>query len=186
MRGSRLWALLALPLVLAACGGGDEGETVDPDNATAEGQATVDAGTGTPSQDSTAPAAPGGSRAAPAAGGGSMGMVTLAAVNNSGITGEASLSGSGTGTQVVLSLRGARPNATHQAHIHNGTCDALGQVVAQLTPVQTDGTGFGASTTNVTDPLDRFTGGAFVVSAHQAGGSPGPSVSCGPIQAHTM
>jgi hypothetical protein len=185
MRASKLWVLLALSLALAACGGGDEGEMGDPDNATSEGEATVGAGTGTPSQDSAEPATatPGPDAAA---GGGTMGMVTLAAVNNSGITGQASLSGSGTGTQVVLNLRNARPNATHQAHIHNGTCDALGQVVAALTPVQTDSSGFGVSTTTVPDPLDRFTGGAFVVSAHQAGGAPGPSVTCGPIEPHTM
>ncbi|HEX5727752.1 MAG TPA: hypothetical protein VFX98_19935 [Longimicrobiaceae bacterium] len=181
MRASKLWLVMALPLALAACGGGDEGETGDPDNATSEGEATVGAGTGGPGDtaagDSGMPAAH-----AP----GAMGAATLAALNNSGITGEASLSTQGDRTQVVLNLRNARPSATHQAHIHNGTCEALGQVVAQLTPVQTDATGFGTSTSSVGDPLDRFTGGAFVVAAHVAGGAPGVPVTCGPIQAHQM
>ncbi|CAA9289680.1 MAG: hypothetical protein AVDCRST_MAG77-4595 [uncultured Chloroflexi bacterium] len=49
--------------------------------------------------------------------------VNLAAVNNSGVTGTATMTDmGGNRTQVVVRLTGAQVNAAGPAHIHDGTC----------------------------------------------------------------
>ena len=175
MRASRLWTVL-LPLAVLACGGGDEGIETD----------TAEDAAGTITADSVPGDAPATVDTSMPGGAQEMGTVTLQPVGGSAITGEASLSDQAGQTVVVLNLRGATPGGTHQAHIHNGTCQALGQVVAPLQPVAVDSTGFGTSTTSVAQALGTLTGGSFVISAHEAGGSPGAPVSCGTITAHAM
>lgn len=107
--------------------------------------------------------------------------VSLAEVQGSGITGEAEVRESGAQSSVMLTLRGAPPNSTLQAHIHSGSCAAQGPVVAPLEPVITDAEGLGTSMTTVDVPIGTLRDGQHYVQAHQPGGTPGAPVACGEI-----
>lgn len=173
MRASKLW-LAALPLALAACGGDDAAET----NAAAGDSATVPAAPA-PAADTT-----------PAAGaaGGAMGnsTVQLAAVGNSGVSGSAMLGTEGTGTKVTLDLTGFKSAGSSAAHVHQGTCESPGEVVAPLTAVQVDDSGNGSSITTLQIPMETVMNGQHIVAAHEIGGNPGAPVTCAPIPGHSM
>jgi hypothetical protein len=109
--------------------------------------------------------------------------VALAAKNNSGITGSAVLTRSGDSTSVALTLNGATSGTAYPSHIHFGTCDQPGGVVAPLTSVTAGANGSGSSTTMVaTAALDaaRQAHGALLVQSHQPNGTP---AACGAIPA---
>ncbi|HEX8693778.1 MAG TPA: hypothetical protein VF746_15255 [Longimicrobium sp.] len=179
MRALRLWSLAMLPLALAACGGGDADERGGEGDTTAA-VAPMPTDTGA----MVAPAPMGADTGAAAAGQNTI-VVTLRPVNNSGISGEAVITAQESQAQVVLTLRGAQGAGTHQAHVHSGTCDSPGAPVAPLEPVTTDASGTGSSTTTIQPGMNALMGGGHIVSAHQAGGSPGPMVTCGLIE-HQM
>ena len=178
MRASRLWYLACLPLVVAACGGGDEEETA----------ATADTGAVTtapaPAPMDTGGMAAGMDTGMAAAGG--MNSVTLSPVGNSGVSGTATVTEQGAQTVVALNLMGAPGAGTHAAHIHTGTCDSPGAVVAPLQSVSVDASGTGTSTTTLDIPMATVMNGQHIVAAHEAGGSPGSPVVCGAIPAHSM
>lgn len=103
---------------------------------------------------------------------------TFEPLNDSGISGQVIASAEGSQTRVQVLIAGAQPNATLQGHIHRGTCDAPGEVVAPLEAVETNDEGSGESTSTVSaDPLAVFDGGHIVVY-HEAGGEPGAPVTC--------
>jgi hypothetical protein len=112
--------------------------------------------------------------------------VPLSPVAGSGVSGDADIMEHGGQTMVVLELRGAPGEGTHQAHIHQGTCDAPGQAVAPLDPVTTDGTGSGSSSSTIDVPFDQVFNGQHIIAAHEAGGQPGSPVACGALPAQTM
>lgn len=179
MKLSRWWPLLAVPLALAACGMNDtEAEEDDPtDGAAADSVATTGTVTAPPAAIVTTPPADSAMAGASTAGTG----VTLNPVGGSGVSGDMSATASGGGVTVMVSLRGAKGAGTHQGHVHTGTCDALGGVVAPLQPVTTDAGGSGSSTSTVSVPVATLMNGQHVVSYHEAGGNPGKSVACGAI-----
>jgi hypothetical protein len=162
MMMKRYGLLLALPLVLAACAADEEAEvdTMEMDTATAPMAAPpMEAGMGAMAT-----------------------TVTLAAVGESGVTGEATLTPSGDQTEVMVRLMGLEPNSTHPGHIHQGTCAAPGAVVAPLQDITADATGAGTMTTTVPVAADSVTAGQHIVAYHGDGGAP---VVCGEIM-HTM
>ena len=63
-------------------------------------------------------------------------------LNNSGISGEATLTPQGSQLQVMVRLTGLAQGGEHPGHIHSGTCDAPGPVVTPLQPISAgaDGT----------------------------------------------
>lgn len=61
---------------------------------------------------------------------------TITEQNNSGINGEASLNSASGKTTVTLSVDGASTTTTHPAHIHNGTCEDLGDIAYPLNEVE--------------------------------------------------
>lgn len=173
MKATRLWVLTALPFALAACGGGDE---------VAEGG--TDTTTAMPSADS------GTTMAAPMPGDTMMtgatamgGAVTMNAVGNSGVTGQAQIMEHGTGQTMVTVNLTAQGNSTHSGHIHTGTCDAPGAVVVPLQDVTlANGTGSSSSTLEV--PLATVMNGQHIVAYHESSGdNPGAPVVCGAIPA---
>lgn len=112
--------------------------------------------------------------------------LVLNAVGNSGVTGEATIApGDGQQARVDVTLNASGQGGVHQGHIHQGTCSALGAPVVPLEPVTTAG-GTGSSTSNVTVDVMSVMDGQHVISYHEAGGQPGPSVACGEIPGHTM
>jgi hypothetical protein len=171
-----LMKLLAFPIMLltVACNGDDR---------TADTFGTTDTLATTPGT-GTATGAP--AMGAPGTGTGMASTITLQPVAGSGVSGEATLTEMGQQTQVMVRLMGSQPNATHQGHIHSGTCDNIGSVVAPLQPVQVDGQGSGTSTSTVNVSIHDASDGRHVVAYHEAGGSPGAPAVCGEIPAHTM
>jgi hypothetical protein len=173
MKASRLWLAAWVPLALAACGGGDDRD--------ADGADSLTVGAGTDTGFATPP---------PPADTGAMdhgaSTVQLASVGNSGVTGSAQVAAEGAGVKVTLDLTGARAAGTHQAHIHQGTCEQLGGVEAPLNAVEVDASGNGSSITTVTTPMNTVMDGRHVVSVHEAGGSPGAPIACGAIMSHPM
>jgi hypothetical protein len=165
--------LLAVPVALltVACNGDDRVDTV----------ATTD---------TTMMGAPAGTT--PAAGTGTMmgaGMgstIAMQPVGGSGVSGEATLTESGQQTQVMVRLMGSTANATHQGHIHSGTCASPGAVVVPLQSISVDAQGSGTSTSTVDVPIHTAANGQHIVVYHEAGGSPGAPVVCGEIPGHTM
>jgi hypothetical protein len=171
--------LVALSLALAACGGGGETETI-------EGEGTAMAGD-TTSMSTTAPMPMPADTGAMAAGGmAGAQTVPLQGVGGAPVTGSVAVSEAGGGTQVMLTVGGAGGAGTHAAHVHTGTCDAPGEVVAPLESVTADASGAGNSTTTLEIPMATVMNGQHIVAVHEAGGSPGAPVACAAIPQHSM
>lgn len=174
MKISRLTALALAPLLLAAC--------ADDAERTAEMADSIRAGTDVNagqslSADTVGVAATDGIQAA----------VVLNEVGGSGVSGQATLvPGDGAQTEVSVTLNAAASDGgTHQGHIHEGRCDAIGSVVAPLEPVTVSG---GTGTSASTIDLDAMSvmDDAHIVLYHQAGGEPGSPAACGEIPGHLM
>jgi hypothetical protein len=93
-------------------------------------------------------------------------------------TGTATLTAVGAQTRVVLSILPSPDPAdvTQPAHIHLGTCAALGAVAHALTDVVN-----GTSTTVVDASLASLTMGNFAINVHKSPTQLGVWVSCGNI-----
>ena len=178
---SKLWLLACVPLALAACGENDP----DVDNDEAVVLETADTG-------AMATVPPAGM---PMDTGMMAGMDTTAmhnqvmmnAVGNSGVSGTAMLADASGQTQVAVQLTGFQPNSAHAGHIHQGTCDSPGSVVAPLQEVNADATGAGSATSTVQVPLNTVMNGQHIIAYHERGGEDhGAPVVCGSIPAHQM
>jgi hypothetical protein len=171
MKAFRLWGLAALPLALAACGGGDDAEVAA--DSTAAGMDSMTTATTAPMP------ADSGMTGAQAMGS----AVTMNAVGGSGVTGQAQFMDHGAGSTMVTVNLTAQGNTTHSGHIHTGTCDAPGDVVAPLQDVTlANGTGSSSSTLQI--PLATVMNGQHIVAYHQSSGdNPGAPVVCGQIPA---
>ncbi|MFN8499405.1 MAG: CHRD domain-containing protein [Anaerolineae bacterium] len=102
--------------------------------------------------------------------------VPLAAENNSGQTGTATLTAMGDQTQVVINVP-AGPGGTPQpAHIHDGTCAAPGKVVWPLTNVVD-----GKSTTMVNAKLADIATGGYLINIHKSAAEVSVYTSCGQV-----
>jgi hypothetical protein len=110
--------------------------------------------------------------------------VQMAALNNSGVTGQAQIMEHGAAeTMVTVTLQG-QGSTTHPGHIHSGTCDQLGPVVAPLESVAM-ASGTGTSTSTVKVSMGTVMNGQHVVNFHAgAGENPMAPVACGAIPAH--
>ena len=101
-------------------------------------------------------------------------VVTLAAVENSGVAGEATATHSPTDVTVAINVTGA-PAGELPAHIHTGTCAAGGPVAVELTKVNN-----GSSSTTV--PLSSLPANqASFVQVHDASGK---AIACGDMPGH--
>lgn len=102
--------------------------------------------------------------------------VQLSEQSSSGQSGSAALTASGDGqTTVVLELSNP-PDLPQPVHIHDGTCDELGDVAYGLTNLEG-----GASETTVDVSLEELQGGAFAINAHESEDTIEVYVACGPI-----
>ena len=173
MKPTRLWVLAALPFTLAACGGGDDEAA----------EATTDTTTAAMSMDSAATTTPMATDTG-MSGAQAMGSaVTMNAVGSSGVTGQAQFMDHGGGQTMVTVTLNAQGNTTHSGHIHKGTCDSPGEVVAPLQDI-TLANDTGSSTSTVPAPLATVMNGEHIVAYHQGqGASAGAPVVCGQIPA---
>ncbi len=105
--------------------------------------------------------------------------VKLDPLNNSGISGTATLTAQGDSTQVVLNLTGEPAGASEPAHIHTGSCGpSLGGVKFPLKNVEN-----GTSTTVVNASLASLQTGGFAINVHQSAANIANYVACGNIPA---
>jgi hypothetical protein len=148
--------VVALSLVGAGCGGGDD---------EGAGGATTEATTteATTSEATTSEA-------------GESITVDLAEQNGSGESGTATLTADGESTTVSLELTGGPAGTPQPAHIHTGTCAALGDVTFPLTNVED-----GQSETTVNAPLSELMGADYAINVHESEPQIQNYVSCGDI-----
>ena len=105
--------------------------------------------------------------------------VTLATLNNSGVSGTAVLTAMGTQTQVVVTVTGEPAAGSEPDHIHTGECGAtLGGVKYPLKNVEG-----GTSTTVVDVPLASLETGGFAINVHESAANIANYVACGNIAA---
>ena len=153
------WLLLALPLTLAACGGGEE-ETA-----------------GTPADSAMEAINP------PAADmSGMASTLSLQPLGGGSTSGQATVTPNGQQTQVQIQLSGLTPGA-HPGHIHAGTCEAIGEVVQPLPEITAGEDGSGTAETTLTLDATTIMDGQHVISYHGEGGAP---IACGSLMAHAM
>ena len=96
--------------------------------------------------------------------------------NGSGQAGTATLTPSGDGTTAVAVELDNPPGQPQPAHVHAGTCDDIGDVVAPLESL-TDG----ASESNVPLTLAELERGGLIVHAHKSEAEFDVSVACSAI-----
>lgn len=109
--------------------------------------------------------------------------VQIEPLQDSGASGEATVTAEGDQTQVMVRLAGLPANSTHPGHIHSGTCDAVGSVVQPLQEIAVDATGTGTMTATVEVPPMTAMDGQHIVVYHGEGGTP---IACAAIPAHSM
>jgi hypothetical protein len=99
----------------------------------------------------------------------------LAAQNSSGQSGTARLTAEGEKTRIVVELANA-PDVAQPSHVHEGTCDDIGDVVAPLENV-VDGRAEGV----VDMSLAELRRGGLIVHAHKSEAEYDTSVACAEI-----
>ncbi len=103
--------------------------------------------------------------------------VTLATQNKSGESGQAILTEVDGQVKVVVNLTGTPAGVSQPAHIHHGTCAALGEPVYALSPV-TDG----ASETTLTAAFQAIKSGLpLAINVHKSAAESSVYVVCGDI-----
>lgn len=178
MKPTRFWMAMALLPLAAACGGEAGEEVGEPDNVAVlpSTQAPVAATPAAPTTDGTL--VPSGAEHMALGGN----KISLQQVGGSGVTGEATFSAQGEGTMVMVTLMNA-PQGPHSGHIHQGTCESPGQIVAPLQDVTipaANGTGSSHSTAEVS--ISAVMNGQHIVAYHErAGDNPGAPIVCGSI-----
>ena len=160
MMHSGRWVMAGLSLVLIACGG--SGDDMN-DSAAMDSVAAM--------ADSAAMGAP------------ATANLQLMAVENSGVTGEVTLTAAGEQTTVGIHVTGAPANAVLPAHVHSGSCEAKGPAVAPLDSVRTDATGMGMINSTIAVPFSTVNNGQHFVQVHLPTGAP---AACGNIAAASM
>jgi hypothetical protein len=129
-----------------------------------------------PPVEQPAPAA----EAAPAPGQYGSATADFVPLDGSGVDGSISIDASGDQPVITVSLRSAR-EGIHQGHIHGGTCADRTRAIEPLQPVTVGADGSGSAVSTVDMPAETLFDGNHIVVYHEAGGSPGASVTCAEI-----
>jgi hypothetical protein len=101
--------------------------------------------------------------------------IPLNELSSSGMSGEAVLTETDSGTNVSLMVDGA--SGDHPVHIHLGTCAVLGEVSAALTDIDANG----ESMTDVQLTIDELLDGEYAINAHESVENIANYVACGDI-----
>ena len=79
---------------------------------------------------------------------------TMKAVNNSGVSGDGTITKMSSKFIVAVRLKGLATSSSHMSHIHKGSCAAgSGDVAVTLENVVADGNGDGKATTTISHPF---------------------------------
>lgn len=112
--------------------------------------------------------------------------IAMQAVSPAKVTGKAVLTEAGTGVKVSVSLTGFDPNTKHDGHIHVGTCEKQGGVIAPLGTITADASGAGSVDSTVTTfSFAAVSDGNHYIQYHTSSNPPGVPVSCANIPAAT-
>ena len=150
-------ALTAAVLGLSACGGEEEEPAVSGEATPIEQEEPAVSGEATPAEQEPV-------------------TVELEEQNDSGQSGEATLTPEGEQTRVALQVENP-PSVPQPVHIHDGTCEELDPTPKYPLENLTDGT----SETVVDVPLSELQAGEFAINAHASEADPGTYVSCGAV-----
>ena len=102
--------------------------------------------------------------------------IDLGELNDSGMSGTATLRAAGDETEIVLALEGAAGD--HPSHVHSGTCNDLDPNPAfPLENVDADGN----STTTIGISLEDLQAEPFAINIHKSADEIGVYVACGEI-----
>lgn len=104
--------------------------------------------------------------------------IDLEEIEDSGVSGTATLSSEDGSTTVTIDLSGTPEGGSHPAHIHSGTCDDLGDIVFPLDNVEE-----GTSETTVEASIDDILAEEHVVNVHLSEDEISTYVACGEIVA---
>lgn len=105
--------------------------------------------------------------------------VSLHERNGSGESGTATLTQIGSDIRVAISLKGAPQTTPQPAHIHDGTCANLKDVVYPLTSLVN-----GESTTTVSNvTVEKLLAGTYAINIHESAANITKYVACGDIVA---
>jgi hypothetical protein len=102
--------------------------------------------------------------------------VELKTVDNSGVSGEATLTPVEDKTKVDINLTGAPEGVAQPAHIHEGTCTNLGAAKYPLEAV-TDG----KSETTIDAKVSDLTAGDFAINVHKSEKEMSVYAACGEL-----
>jgi hypothetical protein len=107
-------------------------------------------------------------------------MADLIPLDGSGVDGSVHIDVAGDRPVITVSLRNAA-EGIYQGHVHGGSCANRARSIVALQPVHAGADGAGSSTSTV--DLDEATlfDGNHIVVYHEAGGSPGASITCAEI-----
>ena len=106
--------------------------------------------------------------------------VILSALGGSAVTGTATLAESETGTEVVVTIVTGLEEGTHVNHIHEGTCDAIGDIGEPLESLEAGADGSAPATTTMTAAvLQHLLDEGHVIAVHAL--DPATIVACGSI-----
>lgn len=104
--------------------------------------------------------------------------VQLDEQNDSGVSGEATLTSEGEDqTKVQLDFEGGEEGTPQPVHVHAGTCDDLGDVEYPLTDVEG-----GTSETTIDVALEELQEGEFAINAHESAENIENYTACGVIE----
>jgi len=140
-----------LPFVALACGGGEQGEQMEQQPAQQQQQMQSSAQTASSS---------------------------FQPENGSNVTGDVQFTRNGDSLTVDISAHMGNPG-DYAAHIHNGTCDDFGSVVAPLGNATAAEPGIAETSTTV-DATQLQAGNPYVVMIHDQQGAP---AGCAPVPA---
>ncbi|HSJ24674.1 MAG TPA: hypothetical protein VK929_08415 [Longimicrobiales bacterium] len=101
-------------------------------------------------------------------------------LDGSGIDGFLTVDASGDQAVITVSLSNA-PEGVYQGHVHGGTCADRTRAITPLEPVSVGVDGSGSSVSTVDMAAETLLDGNHIVVYHEAGGSPGASVTCAEI-----
>lgn len=107
-------------------------------------------------------------------------------IGESQVTGEVRLEEQDGGMKVTVHLRNSAEGAVHKGHIHAGTCDSPGEVVAPLQDITIGTNGEGESESDVEVASMTLMDGQHIVAYHEANAEPGTPVVCAAIPGHEM
>ena len=115
------------------------------------------------------------------AGGDGETIVTITALDDSGVTGTATLTQTDDGLVVVVTVDGGLEEGSHANHVHEGTCDDIGGIGEALDNLEAGADGSAPATTTTTDAeLSHLIEEGHSVAVHSLDGT---IIACGDIEA---